>query len=291
MSGGSLTSDREGAATALEELRQKFIRNSVSRLEDLDSVVQLIATDPEDAGALDEAMRKFHGLAGMGATFGFIDVTTIARSAELQCQQSLSDGRPASPELIESLRETVDALRGEFARGGAPLPAGSMPAPSRHADVDVVLLEDDPIAHEMLCRVLEKQGYHVRSAHTKSHAIRLIDEKMPDVLVSDVLVPDGSGYDVVEHLRQKPDGAVPPVIITSGLQGFLDRVEAVHRGADSFFEKPIDFGSLVRTLENLLERTRESTPRILHVVGEDTDVEFVEAIFESAGYNLRVSRD
>ncbi len=281
----------DDTASALDELREKFIRNSAGRLEDLSALIQLIASSPADAGALDEIMRKLHGLAGIGATFGFADVTSIARHAELQCQQALSESRAASSVLIETLRETVDALRANLARGGAPLAQVSLASAARHVEVDVVLLEDDPIAYTIVSRVLEKQGCRIRGAHTRSHAIRLIDEKMPDVLVSDVLLPDGSGYDVVDHLRHKSGGDVPPVIITSGVQGFLDRVEAVHRGADAFFEKPLDFPAFVRTLENLLERTRERTPRVLHVTTADDDTEFVETVFESAGYSLRISRD
>ncbi len=276
---------------ALEELREKFIRNSAGRLEDLAALIQLLASTPADSGALDELMRKLHGLAGLGATFGFVGVTTIARHAEIECQRVLNESRITTPELVEMLGETLHALRAEFESGGAPLPPFSFTGPTRHAEVDAVLLEDDPIAHGLLARILAKQGCSVRSAYTKADAIRLIDEKIPDALVADVMVPDGSGYDVVEHLRKKPGGDVPPVIITSAVQGFLDRVEAVRRGADAFFEKPIDFEVLVRTFENLLERTRESTPRILHVTDEDSDTEFIESVLESAGYIVRISRD
>ncbi len=279
------------AAAALSDLREKFIRNSAGRLDDLTALVGVLAENPADAGALDETMRKLHGLVGLGATFGFNAVTTIARRAEIECQQVLSEARTASAELIDALGESVRLLRQEFARGGSSALEVSIGTPPNDLHVDVVLLEDDPIAHEMLLGILEKQGYSVRSAHTKGHALRLIDEKTPDALVSDVLVPDGTGYEVVSHLRELAGGKAPPVIVTSAVQGFLDRVEAVRRGADAFFEKPIDFAALVRTLENLLERTREITPRVLLVTTTDADTDFVESVFGSAGYNLRVCRE
>ena len=280
----------DSTASALEELREKFIRNSAGRLEDLASLIQLLAAAPADHAALDELMRKLHGLAGLGSTFGFVGVTTVARHAEIECQQLLSEGGIASPEMIEMLRESLEALRNEFARGGAPLSQVTTSTAVRRNDIDLVLLEDDAVGLELLSTILEKQGFRIRSATTKADALRLIDEKIPQVLVTDVLLPDGSGYDVVEHLRARPGGEVPPVIVTSAVQGFLDRVEAVRRGADSFFEKPIDFAGLVRTVENLLERTRESTPRILHVTTGDADTDFIESVLESAGYALRISR-
>ncbi len=278
-------------ASALNDLREKFIRNSAGRLDDLTTLVKLLAANPADSGALDETMRKMHGLAGLGATFGFNEVTTIARRAEIECQQVLTEARSTPADLIDRLRDAVAALREEFVRGGVAAPQISIASSDVHADVDVVLLEDDPIAHEMLLRVLEKQGYGVRGAYTKGHALRLIDEKTPGALITDVLVPDGSGYDVVSHLRTRTGGDAPPVIVTSAVQGFLDRVEAVRRGADAFFEKPIDFAALVRTLENLLERTREITPRVLLVTRGDADTDFIESVFGSAGYTLRVCRE
>jgi diguanylate cyclase (GGDEF)-like protein len=276
---------------ALDDLREKFIRNSAGRLDDLTALVNLLAANPADRSALDETMRKLHGLAGLGGTFGFNSVTTIGRQAESECQAALAEASPAPTDLIDRLRDAITALRLEFASGGMAAPEISTGVPPTEAHVDIVLLEDEPIAHEMLLRVLQKQGYRVRSAHTKCEALQLIEEKLPDALVSDILVPDGSGYDVVSALRARAGGEAPPVIVTSAVQGFLDRVEAVHRGADAFFEKPIDFAALVRTLENLLDRTRESTPRVLLVARQDADTEFEESVFGSAGYNLRVSRE
>ena len=172
-----MADDDTGAA--LNDLREKFIRNSAGRLDDLTALVGVLAENPADAGALDETMRKLHGLAGLGATFGFNTVTTIARRAEIECQQVLSETRTPSAELIDALGETVALLRQEFARGGSPAPEVSIGTHHSDLHVDVVLLQDDPIAHEMLLGEVEKQGYSVRSAHTKGHALRLIDEKTP----------------------------------------------------------------------------------------------------------------
>jgi diguanylate cyclase (GGDEF)-like protein len=276
----------------LAPLREKFIRRSAQRLDDASHLIDLISADPDDRGALDEAMRKLHGLAGLGATFGFDDVTRIARQGEREMQLLLEAGKAPDAEAIAAFRACLQQLRVCFEHGGQEPAAIEVPkADGSQKPVDVVLLEDDATGHAIMRKVLERHGFSVRGAYSRAEAIALLDTHLPDVLVTDVLVPDGSGYDVVEHLRSIPGGDLPPVVVTSGLQGFLDRVEAIRRGADSFFEKPIDYAAMVRTVENLLERTKEEAPRVLFVTTDEESAELVSSTLTSAGCEVQIGAE
>jgi len=269
----------------LGPLREKFIRSSAKRLEDTAHLIDLIAADPSDRATLDEAMRKLHGMGGLGTTFGFPEVTRIARQGERDMQALLETGTDPDEAAIARFRACIEELRGCFDHGG------SQPVLANHGgsmNADVVLLEDDPVGHATLKEVLQRQGFSVRGAYSKAEAVALLDARLPDALVTDILVPDGSGYEVVQYLRSLPGGDVPPAIVTSTLQGFLDRVEAIRRGADSFFEKPIDFATLVRTVENLLERAREEPPRVLFIGTEDDEAELTSSTLTSAGYQVQL---
>jgi diguanylate cyclase (GGDEF)-like protein len=273
-------------------LREKFVRRSAQRLDDLAHLIDLIDADPSDRGPLDEAMRKLHGMAGLGTTFGFADVTRIARQGEREMQLLLEGSQMPDVTAIAGFRTCLQQLRVCFEHGGQePAAIEALPAEGTRKPVDVVLLEDDATGHAIMRKVLERHGFSVRGAYSRAEAIALLDSHLPDVLVTDVLVPDGSGYDVVEHLRSIPGGDLPPVIVTSGLQGFLDRVEAIRRGADSFFEKPIDYAAMVRTVESLLERTKEEAPRVLFVSTDDESAELVSSTLTSAGYDVQVSAE
>jgi diguanylate cyclase (GGDEF)-like protein len=285
-----LAGNDDDAGLAL--LREKFVRSSARRLDDTAHLIDLIGADPSDRGPLDEAMRKLHGMAGLGTTFGFADVTRIARQGEREMQLLLEAQQAPDAEAIAGFRACLQQLRICFEHGGQePAAIDTLKSDGSRKPVDVVLLEDDATGHAIMRKVLERHGFSVRGAYSRAEAIALLDMYLPDVLVTDVLVPDGSGYDVVEHLRAIPGGDLPPVVVTSGLQGFLDRVEAIRRGADSFFEKPIDFSAMVRTIENLLERTKEEAARVLFVTTDEEEAELVSSALTSAGCEVQVSAE
>jgi diguanylate cyclase (GGDEF)-like protein len=274
----------------LADLRTNFIRNSARRLEDLSRFIDILAESPSDSPVLNDILREFHGLAGLGTTFGFAGVTSIARAAELECNAALSD-LAMVPEVLDRCRKAVEHIQRELTTGGAPDTRPRVDSESRPGTIDVVLLEDDPDGHAVATAMLERQGMKVRGAYTRADALRLIEERLPQALICDILVPDGTGYDVVEHLRSRPGGQVPPAIITSGLHDFIDKVEAIRSGADAFFEKPLDWPSVVQTLEHLLRRAEDEAPRVLYIANQGAPAEFVESVLESAGYQVRVVSD
>jgi diguanylate cyclase (GGDEF)-like protein len=75
------------------------------------------------------------------------------------------------------------------------------------------------------------------------------------------------------------------------LGGFLDQVEAIHCGADGYFEKPPDWEALKRRLQHLLERGRPARSRLLCVEDDPAQAAFVGAVLGSAGYELQVCDD
>ncbi|MEO8033492.1 MAG: response regulator, partial [Acidobacteriota bacterium] len=280
----------ESVDAVLAELRSTFIRNSGKRIEDISRLLEILGDRSADPQALDEVMRRFHGLAGLGTTFGFAGVTSVARAAELECTAAIAN-RALLPQVLERCRIAVERIQAELATSGMPAPAHLVDIEPRSGPIDVILLEDDPDGHALAVDQLQRHGMTVRGAFTRADAIRLIEERLPQALISDILVPDGTGYDVVEHLRSIPGGRIPPAIITSGLQGFIDKVEAIRSGADAFFEKPLDWISLIRTLDHLLRRAEDEAPRVLYVASDLDHAQFVESVLESAGYQVRISSD
>jgi diguanylate cyclase (GGDEF)-like protein len=73
--------------------------------------------------------------------------------------------------------------------------------------------------------------------------------------------------------------------------GLLDRVEAIHCGADAYFEKPVDWQALMRRLHHLLERRRAEAGRVLSVEDDPDQASFLRVVLESAGYEVRICAD
>ena len=76
---------------------------------------------------------------------------------------------------------------------------------------------------------------------------------MPDAAVVDVRLPDGSGYALVERLRALPGGDRLAILMLGEPLAFVSRVDAIHCGADAYFDKPLPSEALMRRLEHLWE--------------------------------------
>jgi len=162
-------------------------------------------------------------------------------------------------------------------RTPAPLPAAV-----------VLVVDDDPDARKEVSSLLEQDGLVARGVSTMQEALTVLANDPPDGLIADVLLPDGSGYELVKRLRALPGGDRVGAVVVSRRGGFLDKVEAIQCGADAFFEKPVDWDALLRRLQHLLERERLGPARILSVEDDPMQARFLETILRTAGYDVHI---
>lgn len=111
----------------------------------------------------------------------------------------------------------------------------------------ILVVDDDPDAREIFTTVIAYHGGLVHTASSARHALRLLSFMRPDVMVSDIAMPNQSGLWLVRRLRQRGD-TVPIV----GVTGY-DTPPDVMRdaGFDAAFTKPVDHGRLIQTLHRL----------------------------------------
>jgi diguanylate cyclase (GGDEF)-like protein len=164
-----------------------------------------------------------------------------------------------------------------------------VPPPAVAADVLVV--EDDSRSRGPLTMLLEEEGLRVREAAGVTEAVAAMQERVPQILITDINLPDGSGYDVVRALRRLPGGTETAALVVSGRRAFLDKVEAVRSGADGYFEKPLDWAALWRRLQQLRERRTQEPATVLCVEDDPAQARYLRAILESAGYGVAVCRE
>lgn len=99
----------------LAELAEQFRVGSLERLETMRTLVARFEQDRQDRETLTLIHRHFHGLAGLGGTYGFPLVSTIAAEAETACDEVLEAASSDDP-FIASLRNAIDAIEREVAR-------------------------------------------------------------------------------------------------------------------------------------------------------------------------------
>lgn len=119
----------------------------------------------------------------------------------------------------------------------------------------VLLLEDDYETALALEKGLTHEGYTVSASRDIGEALLLMNSESFDLAVLDVMVPGGSGYDVLARL--KADKPQIQVLMLTARGSVEDRVQGLDRGADDYLVKPFAFGELAARLRAL---TRRHTP-------------------------------
>lgn len=115
----------------------------------------------------------------------------------------------------------------------------------------ILIVEDEPEVLKINARLLKRRGYNVLTAATAEESYRCLSENVPDMLILDVMLPDGSGYDICESFRRKSDN---PVIFLTGKNEIGDKVEGLGRGGDYYLTKPCSFDELLAVTQRLLSR-------------------------------------
>jgi len=120
----------------------------------------------------------------------------------------------------------------------------------------ILIVDDDRTIRMSLRRHLEIHGYIVADASSGVEALKCFHEQNPDLVVSDVIMPEMDGFEFCRRLRTTPSGQLVPFIFLTSLGEVDDRIEGHQIGADDYVIKPFDPRELVAKIESQLERSR-----------------------------------
>lgn len=142
----------------------------------------------------------------------------------------------------------------ELPRVPATTDAGSDgPAPVSAPGLRVLVVDDDPDAREMLTVLLEACGMVVRVAPSARAALEAIETEPPDVVVSDIGMPEEDGYSLIRKIRALPadsQRAVPAIALTAFARS-EDRQRALRAGFDRHLAKPVEPAALTDIIGEL----------------------------------------
>ena len=120
----------------------------------------------------------------------------------------------------------------------------------------VLVVDDEPQIVRGLRAILRNQGFHVDVASTKAEALDAAASRPPDVMVLDLVLPDGSGVEVCEEVRR---WSTLPIIVLSAVGDEREKVRALNAGADDYMTKPFGSEELAARLRALLRRSHDTT--------------------------------
>jgi signal transduction histidine kinase/CheY-like chemotaxis protein len=144
----------------------------------------------------------------------------------------------------------------------------------------VMVVDDEPGIRRSLRVLLEKEGYAVVEAGSGREAIELCKQHRPDLITMDVLLPDASGFNVLEELKNRPSTADIPVVMVSVVE---DRERGEALGASGYVTKPVDLRELSRKVRDLLAAGQRNG-KILVVDDDDAIARSVETALLREGY-------
>ena len=125
--------------------------------------------------------------------------------------------------------------------------------PTLHAqDHEVLIVEDSPTQAERLRRLIAAAGYRVRLAHNGRHALEQIAAAKPQLIVSDIIMPEMNGYELCRALKADPALADIPVILVTALNDAKDIIRGIESGADNFIRKPYSEAYLLNRISQVL---------------------------------------
>lgn len=125
-----------------------------------------------------------------------------------------------------------------------------------NSDIYILIVDDDDVTRTTTAKVLEKTGYQVISVNNGQDAINLCMDKLPDLVLLDLMMPGLNGYDTCKALRSLTDHNLLPIITLTGLNDLESIDKAFESGSTDFITKPINWSLLIQRVRYAL-RTRD----------------------------------
>lgn len=129
----------------------------------------------------------------------------------------------------------------------------------------ILVAEDDAELRQLFCRVLARSGFTPLPAADGREALDLLEREYVDLMISDVMMPQVDGYELVQTLRDT--GSQIPVLMITARDRFLDLQQGFLSGADDYMIKPVNVNEMVLRVNALLRRAKTIADRRLTVGG------------------------
>lgn len=271
------------------KLRDKYLAQSRERLERIEAAIEHLSDAESVTQTLDEVRRHFHWLSGSGGIYGFPEITEIGKEAELLCEY-MSPKQLPSDKDVSALRSALNRCKEAFRHAPKEM-ASSVDLKREKGKTELLVIDSDDNALLRVLNNLADQEVVITRAKTLNEAYSYIDSHLPSCIVLGLPVPDGSGYEFVEKARSLPGGEEVAICIISKEAGFLDKVQAIHSGADVCVDSATEPDALLERVNFLLEKEPDLAYRIIYVEDDPTQAEYVQSILSSTGYHVTICPD
>jgi len=203
----------------------------------------------------DSSTTRAYGGLGLGLAIvrHLVDIHGGSVSAQSEGQGKGATFTIKLPLIGEAAQDSIDDAK-------ETLPLDQQPSLS---GVHVLLVDDDSATLEMLSALLVGREAKVTAVSSATEALAAIETSKPDVLVSDIAMPDHDGYELIERIRALGPNAVSniPAVAITAYAGERDRRQALSAGYQSYLPKPIEPAELIAVVAKLAGEADEALAR------------------------------
>lgn len=122
--------------------------------------------------------------------------------------------------------------------------------------IKILVIDDEPDVVEIIAMNLKSKGFEILKAYDGSLGLETVKEKMPDLIILDLMLPKMSGFEICDALKKEVSTARIPIIMLTAKAEVDDRIEGLEYGADDYIVKPFSPRELLLRIESVLKRTR-----------------------------------
>jgi len=191
----------------------------------------------------------------------------LAKGSEFMVQLPIAvHSHTTAPAAVDILvqRPENNGRETNSSHSTSPAPAGDLPL--------LLLVEDNPDVALYIKSCLEGQ-YQILFARDGEEGIRKALEVIPDMIISDVMMPGKNGYELTNILKNDERSSHIPIILLTAKADIDSRLEGLERGADAYLTKPFDKKELLVRVQKLIELRQKMQARYARLLPPDTDTE------------------
>jgi pilus assembly protein CpaE len=145
--------------------------------------------------------------------------------------------------------------------------------------VQILVIDDEPLNHQLVSKALEPLKCQLTYAEDGVSGIARARTHKPDIIITDVVMPDISGYEVTHQLRRDPQFSRTPILVLTAQSDLQDKLRAFEVGADDYLSKPFEPAELSARVLSLIRRVEMAPP----VAGKDASVARAIAVHSLRG--------
>jgi DNA-binding NarL/FixJ family response regulator len=132
----------------------------------------------------------------------------------------------------------------------------------------LLIVDDEPKLLRAIALDLKGEGYDVSTARSGNEALVSVAQRLPDLIVSDIRMPEMDGYALARRLRQNQSTALVPIVFLTAKDTTADRIEGFRTGVDAYLTKPFEPDELLAVIASILNRVERTHAQIARVVGK-----------------------